>query len=129
MPGDPGPAGAPGAAATVDVGTTTTLPPGSLAEVTNSGTSGAAVFNFSIPQGEQGIDGLPGDPGPAGAPGAAATIAVGTTTTLPPGSSATVTNSGTSGAAVFDFAIPEGQPGSGGGGSSGFEQTFLLMGA
>ena len=34
--------------------------------------------------------------------------AVGTVTTGSPGSSATVTNSGTSGAATFDFAIPRG---------------------
>lgn len=48
-----------------------------------------------------------------GSKGDAATIAVGTVTTLPYGSSATVTNSGTSAAAVFDFGIPEGQPGTG----------------
>ena len=38
---------------------------------------------------------------------AAATIAVGTTSTLSPWSSATVTNSGTSSAAVFNFGIPK----------------------
>lgn len=46
-----------------------------------------------------------------GVPGTAATIAAGTTTTLAPGSSATVTNSGTSSAAVFNFGIPEGATG------------------
>ena len=40
-------------------------------------------------------------------PWAAATIAVGTTSTLSPWSSATVTNSGTSSAAVFNFGIPK----------------------
>lgn len=46
--------------------------------------------------------------GPAGA---AATIKVGTVTTLPAGSKATVVNKGTDNNAVFDFGIPEGEPG------------------
>lgn len=46
--------------------------------------------------------------------GDAATIAVGTVTTGAAGSSATVANSGTSGAAVFDFAIPQGDAGADG---------------
>lgn len=50
-----------------------------------------------------------------GPQGDAATIAVGTVTTGAAGSSATVTNSGTSGAAVFDFAIPRGDTGATGG--------------
>lgn len=66
------------------------------------------------PQGEKGATGAQGPQGPTGATGAtgaqgpAATIAVGTTTTLPAGSNATVTNSGTTSAAVFDFGIPKG---------------------
>jgi hypothetical protein len=43
--------------------------------------------------------------------GAAATITVGTVTTGAPGTDATVTNVGTSGAAVFDFTIPRGDTG------------------
>ena len=43
--------------ATVAVGTTTTLSPGSDATVTNSGTPGAAVFNFGIPKGDKGDTG------------------------------------------------------------------------
>lgn len=50
--------------------------------------------------------------GPAGSTGTAATIAVGTVTTGAAGSSATVTNSGTSSAAIFDFTIPKGDTGS-----------------
>jgi hypothetical protein len=42
--------GVAGSAATVAVGTTTSLPPGSPATVTNVGTSAAAVLNFGIPQ-------------------------------------------------------------------------------
>jgi collagen type VII alpha len=49
--------------------------------------------------------------GPAGQDGAAATIAVGTVTTGAAGSSATVTNAGTSSVAVFNFAIPRGATG------------------
>jgi len=49
--------------------------------------------------------------GTPGTPGAAATIAVGTVTTVNPGDPATVTNSGTTSAAIFDFEIPEGAAG------------------
>ena len=60
------------------------------------------------PPGEPGVDGVDGDPG------AAATVAVGAVTTGAPGSSATVVNSGSSQAAVLDFAIPRGATGSAG---------------
>ena len=66
------------------------------------------------PQGEtgdSGPQGPAGQPGTPGTDGAAATIAVGTVTTGAPGSDAAVTNSGTSSAAVFDFAIPQGPVG------------------
>lgn len=52
-----------------------------------------------------------GPPGQDGQDGAAATIAVGTVSSLPAGSTPTVVNSGTSAAAVFDFGIPEGDQG------------------
>jgi len=58
--GSQGPAGATGAtgaqgsAATVAVGSVTTGAAGSSASVTNSGTSSAATFNFTIPQGATG---------------------------------------------------------------------------
>lgn len=55
--------GDPGQAATVSVGTTTTLNPGSSATVTNSGTTSAAVFNFGIPRGADGTDGTDGEDG------------------------------------------------------------------
>lgn len=50
---------------------------------------------------------LPG----SGGSGEAATIAVGTVTTGDPGTTATVTNTGTESAAVFDFVIPRGNTG------------------
>ena len=100
--------GAQGNAATIAVGTTSTLSPGSSATVANVGTSSAAVFNFGIPSGLTGATGATGSQGPAGN---AATIAAGTTTTGAPGSSASVTNVGSSSAAVFDFTIPRGDKG------------------
>ena len=127
--GTPGAAGAPGTAATVTVGTTTTGDAGTEASVTNSGTTSAAILNFTIPKGEKGDKGDKGDTGPAGADGAdgapgpagtdgtngkdgaAATIAVGTTTTGEPGTQASVTNSGSASVAVFNFTIPRGEKG------------------
>jgi len=97
-----GPDGAPGAngaAATVAVGTTSTLAPGAPATVVNSGTSSAAVLDFGVPAGAT---------GPAGA---AATLTIGSTTTLPAGSSATASNSGTSSAAILNLGIPTGDTG------------------
>ena len=94
-----------GTAATIAAGTTTTGAPGTSATVTNSGTSSAAVFNFQIPRGDVGATGA------TGATGTAATVAVGSTTTLTPGSAATVTNSGTNAAAVFNFGVPQGLTG------------------
>jgi hypothetical protein len=58
--------GATGTAATIAVGTTTTLSPGSPATVTNVGTSSAATFNFGIPQGIAGPTGATGAGVPAG---------------------------------------------------------------
>lgn len=63
----------------------------------------------AVPGGEgPGGPGLPGDQGP---PGPAATVAVGSVTTVAAGQPATVTNSGTSSAAVFNFEIPRGEDG------------------
>ena len=61
--------------------------------------------------GPQGPPGPQGEQGPKGDTGTAATITVGTVTTGEPGTSASVVNSGTTGAAVFDFTIPRGDPG------------------
>jgi hypothetical protein len=52
--------------------------------------------------------------GPKGDPGPAGTVTIGTVTTLDPGEDATVSNSGTSTAAVLNFGIPEGEPGAAG---------------
>lgn len=60
--GPAGPPGPAGAAATIAVGTTNTGAPGTNASVTNSGSSSAAVFNFTIPRGDVGPQGPPGGP-------------------------------------------------------------------
>lgn len=109
--GQDGRDGADGQAATIAVGNVTTGAAGSSATVTNTGTSSAAVFDFSIPQG---VAGQNGQDGRDGSDGAAATIAVGTTTTGNAGTNASVTNSGTSSAAVFNFVIPRGADGQNG---------------
>ena len=67
--------------------------------------------------GSTGATGATGPQGPAGTNGTngtngtSATIAVGTVTGLSAGSTPTITNSGTSSAAVFDFGIPAGATG------------------
>ena len=105
------PAGADGAAATIGTPTITTGLAGTEASVTNSGTSSAAVFDFVIPRGDAGTNGNNGTNGNDGEDGAAATIEDPTITTGLAGTEASVTNSGTSSAAVFDFVIPRGDPG------------------
>lgn len=63
--------------------------------------------------------GSTGSTGSTGAAGAAATIEIGTVTTVPAGDPATVTNVGTSSAAVLDFEIPQGENGEGAGDVTG----------
>lgn len=54
---------------------------------------------------------------------ASITITVGTTTTLSPGSSATVTNVGTATDPIFNFGIPKGDPGESSGGGHTIENA------
>jgi hypothetical protein len=65
--------GAAGAAATISVGSTVTGAEGSSAIVSNSGTSSAAIFNFTIPRGAMGFTGPAGPAGTGGVPWASAT--------------------------------------------------------
>lgn len=109
--GPTGATGDDGHGAEVSIDTVTTGAPGSSAVVTVAHPGGNlwdAVLSFTLPRGMTGPIGT-------GATGAAATIAVGTVTTGTPGSAATVTNVGTTSAAVFDFSIPAGTAGTGGG--------------
>ena len=99
--GSQGEKGDNGKAATIEIGTVTTGDPGTAADVSNTGTSGAAIFNFTIPQGEKGER---GDPGPV-------SIMIGNVTTGEPGTPASVTNTGTEQDIVLSFSIPRGEKG------------------
>lgn len=90
--GEQGPAGATGA----------TGPQGPKGDTGDTGATGPqGPKGETGAQGQQGEQGIQGVQGPAGS---AATVAVGNVTS---GASASVTNSGTSSAAVFDFVLPE----------------------
>ena len=87
VPGQPGPQGEPGVpgrdgqdgqSATIEVASTSTLPAGSSATVTNVGSTSQARLAFGIPKGDK------GDAGAAGADGDAATITIGQVETLQP---------------------------------------------
>lgn len=64
------------------------------------------TYYFTAPKGPQGVK---GDKGDKGEKGDGATIEIGSVSTLPPGSNATVANVGTALNAVFDIGIPEGK--------------------
>lgn len=101
--GGDGPAGPPNI---LQKGTVTTGLPGTDADITITGTSPSQTINFVIPRGDVGPQGAKGDKGDA-----AATISVNSTTTGAAGSSASVTNSGTSSQVKLDFVIPAGATG------------------
>ena len=91
--------GADGQNNTLTIGTVTT---GVNPSATITGESPAQVLNLVLPKGDTGATGQ------AGADGITPTVSVGTTTTLPAGSSATVTNSGTATNVILNFGIPQG---------------------
>jgi hypothetical protein len=108
-----GPVGPPGPAGENGVGIEG--PPGPTGPTGNIGPKGdPGAVGPKGDTGATGSQGPQGNTGPTGAtgnPGAAATIAAGTTTTGAPGTSASVTNAGSSSAAVFNFTIPRGDTG------------------
>ena len=61
--GGAGPAGPTGSAATLTIGTVSTGAAGTSVAITNTGTSSAAVLNFTIPQGAAGVAGSGGGGG------------------------------------------------------------------
>ncbi len=78
------------------------------------------------PKGDTGLTGLTGPAGTNGTNGtngSSATIVVGSVTTGNPGTSVSVTNSGTSSAAILNFTIPKGDVGAAGSGTSTFSGT------
>jgi hypothetical protein len=109
-----------GRSATIAIGTITTGAAGTSASVTNVGTSGEAVFNFTIPMGDTVELRISGGYLQWKNTTAAtwtnileiaditATIDIGTVTTGDPGTDVLVTNSGAGKDAVFNFAIPRG---------------------
>lgn len=88
----------------------------------NESTSSSA----NVTTGGIGPAGVAGTDGTDGADGVAATVTVGTTSTLSPGASATVTNSGSSSAATFNFGIPAGVKGDTGP-SGGLSRTISAI--
>lgn len=117
QPGQPGPQGEQGVpgrdgqSATIEVASTSTLPAGSAATVTNVGTTSQARLAFGIPKGDK------GDTGAAGQDGDAATIQVGQVETLQPNQPAYVQNVGTTSQAIFNIGIPKGDKGDSGSGT------------
>lgn len=130
--GPEGQKGEPGTAATVQVGQVTTGEPGTEATVTNSGTEGAAILNFTIPQGLQGPQGnrglqgeigpqgnpgpkgdpgQKGDPGEKGDTGLTPQISIGEVDTGLPDEPAQVSISGTPEKPLLYFKIPQGKTG------------------
>ena len=101
-----------GRAATITVGNVITS--GESAIIINSGTVYDAVFDFVIPkgdtgpQGTQGIQGIQGEQGIQGLSGISPTISIGT---VAKGDEASVTNTGTPDAAIFNFILPKGDQG------------------
>lgn len=92
--------------------------PGSVGPKGDKGDTGEqGIQGLQGPQGPKGDQGIQGEYGPQGVQGIkgekgdAATVAVGTTTTGAAGTSAAVTNTGTSSAAVLTFTIPQGAAG------------------
>ncbi len=97
-PGQDGTDGSDGADGFSPIATVTQTASGATITITDEdGTTTADITN--------GVDGVDGQDGQA------ATITVGSTTTGNPGTNASVVNSGTSSAAVFDFTIPRGDTG------------------
>jgi hypothetical protein len=86
-----------GVSATLKIGT---VAAGDTPAVVNKGDEYNAVLDITLPKGEKGDIGATG---PKGDTGSAATVKIGKVTK---GADASVTNSGTDGAAVLDFVIP-----------------------
>lgn len=84
---------------TLTIGTVAT---GVNPSATITGDSPNQVLNLVLPKGDTGATGQ------AGADGTTPTVTVGTTTTLPAGSPATVTQSGTATNVILNFGIPQG---------------------
>jgi hypothetical protein len=119
-------AGDVGPANSLAIGSVTASSPGSAAAAEITGTAPSQTLNLTLPRGATGPT---GSTGPTGLTGDAATVDVGTVDTVAAGEPATVTNSGTTAAAVLDFEIPagfDGAPGATGptGPNTGLDYLF-----
>lgn len=112
------------------IGTVQTLPAGSSATATITGTAEAPVLSLGIPQGIQGIQGetgergpqgiqgetgpqgVQGETGPRGATGATPNLTIGSVQTLGEDDPATATITGTAENPVLNLGIPQGHTGS-----------------
>lgn len=101
-------AGQPGASNTLTIGAVNSLPAGSSATASITGTSPNQVLNLGIPTGATGT----GTAGPAN------TLTIGTVSTLPVGSTATATITGTAPNQTLNLGIPIGATGAQGVGLS-----------
>lgn len=108
QPGQDGKDGKDGTTPDISIGDVTTLPAGSSATASITGTTEAPVLNLGIPQGQQGQQ---GETGQTGATGATPDLSIGTVLTLPAGSSATATITGTPENPVLNLGIPKGDTG------------------
>ena len=97
------------AGVSLTVGTTTTLPAGSSATVTNSGTATDPVLNFGIPQGIAGQDGQDGQDGADGQDGVSPEVTI---TTITGGHEVTITDADHP--AGQSFNVMDGQDGAAG---------------
>lgn len=107
LKGEKGDTGSTGATGNGITNITKTSTSGLIDTYTISYTNGNSS-TYTIANGKDGRDGVNGT---NGQDGQAATITVGTTTTGEAGTNASVTNSGTSSNAVFNFTIPQGAKG------------------
>lgn len=102
---------------TVTLGKVTTVAPTEQARAENTGTKNDLILDLYIPQGKQGqqgkqgIQGKQGEQGKQGKTGKAATIKIGTVTTLKPTEQARAENVGTESEAVINLYIPQGKQG------------------
>lgn len=81
-------------------------------------------------RGARGSRGARGARGPAGTAGTPASVSVGSVTTEPPGSAATVTRTGTGSNAILNFGIPQGAAGvnASGTGVTAYGQVWMWTG-
>jgi hypothetical protein len=87
----------------------------------------ALSWNQQGPRGTTGAKGAAGAKGASGSAGSSAAVSVGSVTTEPAGSQATVTNSGSGSNAVLNFGIPQGVAGANapGTGATAYGQVWM----